>query len=107
MRVLLDECLPRRLRSVLPGHEVRTVPEAGWAGKQNGELLALAADAFDAFVTLDQNLQYKQNLEHAALAIAVLRAKSSRFEDLQPLIPGLLEFLEGTPEPGVVVRIEV
>jgi predicted nuclease of predicted toxin-antitoxin system len=43
MRVLLDECLPRKLKNDLPGHAARTVPEMGWAGKKNGELLQLAA----------------------------------------------------------------
>jgi hypothetical protein len=32
------------------------VPEAGWASKENGELLALAADKYDVFVTVDRNL---------------------------------------------------
>jgi hypothetical protein len=36
MRVLLDECVPRGLRAELPGHEVKTVAEAGWAGAKNG-----------------------------------------------------------------------
>ena len=43
MRILLDECVPRRLRGELPGHDVQTVPELGWSGKKNGELLALMA----------------------------------------------------------------
>ena len=68
MRVLLDECLPRRLGRVLTGCDVRTVPEAGWAGKQNGELLQLASASFDVFVTMDRNLQYQQNLLDAGLA---------------------------------------
>ena len=51
MRVLLDECLPRRLKRELVGHEVRTAPEMGWASKRNGELLALAAGEFDVFLT--------------------------------------------------------
>ena len=41
MRVLLDECLPRRLKREIVGHDARTVPEMGWASKRNGELLAL------------------------------------------------------------------
>jgi len=44
MRVLLDECLPARLRLDLPGHEVATVPQAGWAGIKNGKLLCLMAE---------------------------------------------------------------
>ena len=47
MRVLLDECLPRRLKRELVGHDARTVPEMGWASKKNGELLALAPIEFD------------------------------------------------------------
>ena len=43
MRILLDDCLPRRLRQELPGHDVHTVPEMNWSGKQNGELLLLMA----------------------------------------------------------------
>jgi hypothetical protein len=43
MRVLLDECVPRALRGDIPGHEVRTVAEMGWAGVKNGELLRRAA----------------------------------------------------------------
>jgi hypothetical protein len=53
MRVLLDECVPRGLRRELPGHEVKTVAEAGWAGVKNGELLQLAARQFDLFLTID------------------------------------------------------
>ena len=31
MRVLLDECVDRRLAEHILGHDVKTVPEAGWA----------------------------------------------------------------------------
>ena len=44
MRVLLDECLPKRLKRELVGHEARTAPEMGWASKRYGELLALAGE---------------------------------------------------------------
>ena len=63
MRVLLDECVPRALREQLPGHDVKTVVEAGWAGVKNGELLRLAAQRFDVVLTVDRNLEYQQNLE--------------------------------------------
>ena len=56
MRLLLDECVPARLRKALPGHEVSTVGLEGWSGIKNGKLLALAAAGFDAFVTVDKNL---------------------------------------------------
>ena len=41
MKVVLDECLPRKLKRALPGHDVATVPEMGWAGIKNGPLLRL------------------------------------------------------------------
>ena len=59
MRVLLDECLPQRLRRELPGHEVTTVQRLGWAGTKNGALLRRVAESgFDAFVTIDEGIEY-------------------------------------------------
>jgi hypothetical protein len=65
VRVLLDECLPRRLKRDLVGHHVRTGPEMGWASKTNGELLALAVDHFDIFLTADRNLSYRKTSRHS------------------------------------------
>jgi hypothetical protein len=42
MKVLLDECVPRKLKREIGNHEVRTVTESGWSGLKNGELLSLA-----------------------------------------------------------------
>ena len=57
MKILLDESLPRRLKNDLKTHHVKTVPEAGWHGKKNGELLKLMEGKYDCFITADQNLQ--------------------------------------------------
>jgi predicted nuclease of predicted toxin-antitoxin system len=86
MRVLLDECLPRKLRHHLPDHDVTTVQEAGWAGTKNGALLRLAESRFDCFITVDQNMRYQQTLHSSGLAIIVLVAPNSRFETLLPLM---------------------
>lgn len=45
MRILLDECVPRPLRREFVGHTISTIRDMGWAGKKNGELLALMAGA--------------------------------------------------------------
>ena len=88
MRVLLDECLPRRLKRELVGHDARTVPESGWASKRNGELLRLAvADGFEVFVTVDRKLQHQQNLSAFDIAVVVLEASGNTLADLQALIP--------------------
>jgi predicted nuclease of predicted toxin-antitoxin system len=90
MRILLDESLPRRLRAAFPGHEVVTVAEAGWSGRQNGELLQLAAGRLDLFVTADQNLRDQQNLSSPPLSVAALTGRDNRYETLLPFVPQLL-----------------
>jgi hypothetical protein len=55
VRILLDECVDRRLAREIVGHDVKTVPELGWAALTNGELLARAAQEFDVFLTVDRH----------------------------------------------------
>jgi hypothetical protein len=105
MRILLDECLPRRLKGELPEHEVHTVPDCGWQGKKNGELLTLAAGQYDAFVTVDAGIEHQQNLGSFAIGVVALRAKSNRIDDLRPLMPRLREVL-GTLRPGQWVTVD-
>ena len=103
MRILLDECLPARLRQDLPGHEVQTVPQAGWASIKNGKLLRLISDSgkFEVFLTMDKNLPHQQKLTDLPFAVVVLRAKSNRFEDTHPLMPEVLRRLAEF-QPGQV-----
>lgn len=104
MRILLDECLPKRLKGDLTGHDARTVPEMGWAGKQNGELLALASRQFDVFLTVDRNLSLEQNVNKSNIAVVVMVAKGNKRSDLQPLIAGVKAVL-GAITPGQVVKV--
>jgi len=105
VRILLDECIDRRLASIIPDHEVTTVPRNGWAGKQNGELLLLAAKEFDVFVTIDGNLSSQQNLGLYELKILVLAASTNRLADLEPLIPKMLAILK-TAKSGTATTVE-
>ena len=89
MKLLLDESLPKRLRTLLPNHEVSTVALEGWGGIKNGQLLQLAATRFDAFITADKNLGYQQNLKALALAVVVLEAHSNKLAAYVPLIENL------------------
>ena len=91
MRIFLDECVDRRLARDLIGHDVRTARDMGWTTIVNGRLLALAAEQFDVFVTVDRNLSFQQNLIAFSIAVVVLRAKTNRLADLRPLVPKLLE----------------
>ena len=81
------------------------MPEMGWAGKRNGELLSLAAKDFDVFVTADQNLQYQQNLADFDIAVALFVAPTNRYMDLKPLIPSLLSAFKSIT-PGKIIIIQ-
>lgn len=106
MRLLIDECAPRALKSFLvaEGHACLSVQDAGWAGKRNGELLELAEGRFDVFITLDTNLQYQQNLIGRQIAIIVFRAQSNRLIHLKPHFSDCINALR-TIHAGQVVHI--
>jgi len=90
MKILLDECVDRRFAKDLKGHDVATVAGYGWSGMKNGELLARAATAFDAFVTVDRNLSSQQRVSNYNVAVFVLIAQTNRLADLRPLVAQLL-----------------
>lgn len=104
MKILIDECLPRRLKQLLPEYDVQTVPEVGWAGKKNGELLALMSGVYDVFITVDNNMQYQQVLKDVPIGFIVLSAHNNKLETLIPLMAGTKVALE-TIVAGQVVRI--
>src|SRR5881409_2374091 len=87
MRVLLDECLPRRLKTELPDHEVRTAQEEGWAGLKNGELLRVAAGRFDVLLTVDRSIAFQQNLRGLSIGVLAMKVASNRLVDIRPLMP--------------------
>jgi predicted nuclease of predicted toxin-antitoxin system len=92
MRVLIDECIDERLRNHLPGQDCQTVRYAGLGGLKNGDLLTAAESAeFDAFLTLDQGIEYQQNLIDRKIA--------------SPFIPACLTALESI-QAGQLVEIE-
>jgi hypothetical protein len=105
MNVLLDECIPRKLKYALPDHACQTVPEAGLVGQKNGRLPALAeAAGFDLFVTMDKGLQYQQTLLGRSLAILTIRAKSNRLADLLPHVEACLEIMRSI-QPGQAICV--
>lgn len=105
MKLLLDECLPRKLKTSFGQHHCATVPEARLSGKKNGEPLTLAeAQGYEVFITVDRGIEYTQNLTGRKIAIVVLRARSNRRFDLLPLMEACLEQIE-LLEPGQIVRV--
>jgi predicted nuclease of predicted toxin-antitoxin system len=106
VRILLDECIPKRLARELTDHQVRTVQQCGWSALKNGRLMELAQREFEAFVTVDQNLQYQQKVSGFEIAVVVLVAKSNDIDDLRPLMPQVRSILTDL-RVGAVVRIEI
>ena len=105
MRILIDECIDERFRNSFADQDCQTARYAGMAGLKNGELL-LAAEAakFDVLLTMDQGIEYQQNLAGRNIAIIILRPKSNRLSDLLPHVSSCLAHLESIT-PSQVVRI--
>lgn len=92
MRVLLDECIDERFRNHLRGHDCQTVRYAGLSGLKNGELLDAAEEVkFDVLLTVDNGIEYQQNLTGRHIAIIIVRIKSNRLADLLPHVPTCLQ----------------
>ena len=107
MRVLLDENLPHQPRELFDDNvDVLTVSYRGWQGKENGELLRIAANEFDALITMDQSIPNQQNLDEIKIGIILLEAQGNRFEDLAPLISHVNTVLR-ILKNGEVVRVRL
>lgn len=105
MKILLDECVPRKFRRELPGHACTTVPEAGLAGQKNGALLSSAERlGFDIFLTVDKGLEFEQKLAGHTIAVLILHARSNRLGDLRPHAAQCLAKIP-TAAQGQVVHI--
>jgi hypothetical protein len=106
MRILIDECIDERFRKSLIGHDCQTARYAGLAGLKNGDLLKAAeAGKFDVFLTVDQGIEYQQNLTGRQIAIIIFRTKSNRLRDLLQLVPACLAHIESI-RPGQIASVE-
>ncbi len=106
MNILFDEDTPYPLKRHLTDHKVTTVPQMGWAGIQNGKLLALIqGTGCEVLLTCDQNMEYQQNLGAQSFATVVFRVPNKKMETLIPLVPQLLALLP-TVRPGQVYHVE-
>ena len=90
MRILLDECVPRRLKRHFRDRGlVLTVTDAGLSGYKNGQLLRRIAGDFNIFITIDKSIQYQQNLASFDISFALLRVTTNDISDIEPLLPRL------------------
>jgi predicted nuclease of predicted toxin-antitoxin system len=89
MKILLDECVTKKLRKHLNEFEVYTINDLGWRGKKNGELINLCIEHdFEIFLSIDKNLTYQQSLSGQLLIVVILNTSSSKIEELIKFLPG-------------------
>ena len=103
MKLLLDECVPRKIKFLFAGEGIscETVREAGWSGKENGELFWLAEQQYEVLVTIDRNIRHQQNLAGRKISILIIRTVSNDYEDIRHHIPAAVAALK-TIRPGQV-----
>jgi predicted nuclease of predicted toxin-antitoxin system len=92
----VDECVPRKVKFLFAaeGMFCETVRDAGWSGRENGELLSLAEQQYDVLVTIDRNIRHQQNLTGRKISILIIRTVSNDYEDIRPHIPAAVEALK-------------
>ncbi|MBL7710905.1 MAG: DUF5615 family PIN-like protein [Chitinophagaceae bacterium] len=88
MKILLDECITKRLKNHLQEFEVYTVRELGLSGIKNGKLMTYCNDnGFGILLTIDKNLAHQQNLDRYHLTVVVLNCSTSKLEELITFLP--------------------
>jgi hypothetical protein len=93
MRVLFDQNVPRALRTLLPGHDVRTAAEMGWSTLTNGVLVDAAEGAgFEAIITADRNFRSQVDISNRNLAVITL--STNHWPTLQRGAAGILQALQ-------------
>lgn len=99
MKILIDECLPRRLKTLLKPAATFTVQDMGWGGEVNGSLISLAINSgFTVFITVDKNLQHQNRLAKYEMAMIVLDISRNKFEFIEPLKPKIIAALAGASQ---------
>jgi predicted nuclease of predicted toxin-antitoxin system len=88
MKILLDECVTKRLKKHLEEYEVLTVRELGLSGIKNGRLMTYCVEnGFDILLTIDKNLLFQQNPDKYPITIVVLNCLTSKIEELVTFLP--------------------
>jgi predicted nuclease of predicted toxin-antitoxin system len=88
MKILLDECVTKRLKNHLQEFEIFTVRQLGLSGIKNGQLMAYCVENnFDILLTIDKNLIFQQNLDKYSVTIVVLNSLTSKIEELITFLP--------------------
>lgn len=104
MRVLIDECVDPRVKTLLSDHQPATVYDEGWGALEDGPLLAAAQEKFDVLVTIDRNLEFQQNLAKFRIGVVVVRVPKNQLSHYQAIKRELILAAEQV-RPGEVIHV--
>ena len=104
IKVLLDACVPRRLRNGLNEFQVETAQQAGLDQVPDIDLLAAIDGRYDVLVTRDHNLVYQQKIAGRSIAVVVLRTLDQTPAAFDALLPDLRVAI-GAAAPGTVALV--
>ncbi|MFZ1700594.1 MAG: hypothetical protein WBO10_10610 [Pyrinomonadaceae bacterium] len=108
-RLLLDENLPRQLKSRFSSDfDVTSVPGLGWQSKKNGELLAaMDTEEISYLLTADRNLRYQQNLERYSVVVVVSLCFDTRIESLAVRASQIESEIVATANTAKLIEIDL
>ena len=97
MKILLDNCVPKRIKRVLQQHDVKHASEMGLSQLSNGHLLKSAAKmGFDVLLTVDQQIRYQHKLEARPISVLELNTRDARLAALEAMAPYFEQALTAT-----------
>ncbi len=83
MKIIVDECLPKRITLFFPNEDAYTVAQIGLSGSTDKTLLTeLDSKKIDVFITIDGNIEYQQQFKDRVFGTIVIRSVSNRYADL-------------------------
>ena len=96
MKILLDECVPKKVKKLLEDYEVKTVPEMNFNGLKDKELLkATEQENFDILLTIDKNIDHQQNIKKYKVSIVILDVLKNTLRHIEKLIPKFKKQIKG------------
>jgi len=104
IKVLLDACIPHRLRHALVEFDVETARHAGLDQLPDGALLTAIEGAYDVLVTRDHNLTFQQKVLGRRIAVVVVRTLDQSPASFDALLPEL-SLAISTALPGTVTLV--
>jgi hypothetical protein len=104
MRIVIDECVDPRVKTLCGDHTVATVHERGWDSLEDGPLLMLAQDEFDVLVTIDGGLEHQQDLAKFQIGVIVVHVPKNQISHYRVIQMELLAAIEDM-RFGVAVHV--